>query len=132
MAEPSRRVLIVDDEEPIRRFEVRVLGDAGYKTDVAEDGAQALKIMEESGPFDLVIADFVMPGIWGDDLVRQLRQKQPDLKVLYVTAYGNRLCREVVKTTLWQNEAYLDKPFTIDGLLGAVSRILLGPTILPH
>lgn len=124
MGESTKRVLIVDDEEPIRRLAARVLGGAGYETDVAADGAEALGMVEERGPFDLVITDFVMPGMWGDELVRQLRNKEPNLKVLYITTYGDRLCQEVVKTTLWQNEAYLDKPFTVDGLLQAVSHIL--------
>ena len=132
MGESTKRVLIVDDEEPIRRFAARVLGRAGYETDVAADGAEALGMMEERGPFDLVIADFVMPGMWGDELARRLRNKEPNLKVLYVTAYGDRLCQEVVKGALWQNEAYLDKPVTIDGLLQAVSQILFGHTQGPR
>ena len=91
MAEISKRVLIVDDEEPIRRFAERALRDAGYETVVAADGQAAPKLFAGRDSFDLLLADLIMPGIPGDELARRLRQLDPELKVLYLTGYSDRL-----------------------------------------
>ena len=55
-----------------------------------------------------------MPQMTGDELARRLRQDEPALKVLYLTGYSDQLFKE--KITLWQDEAFLEKPCTIDGL----------------
>jgi hypothetical protein len=73
-------VLVVDDEEAVRRFVERVLRGAGYDTTTADDGTQALQLAESSGPFDIVVTDVMMPTMTGDELVRRLRQKDPSLK----------------------------------------------------
>ena len=62
---PAPRVLIVDDEESIRTFAERVLHRAGYETAVAADGPEALRIAEAQAPFDLLLADVVMPDMRG-------------------------------------------------------------------
>ena len=116
--------LIVDDEEPILRFVERVLQDAGYKTTVAPDGLEALEAAARLGPFDVLVTDLMMPRMGGDELARRLRQADPQLKVLYLTGYSDRLFRE--KTTLWEDEAFLDKPCSVAGLLQAVSLLLFG------
>ena len=116
--------LIVDDEEPILRFVERVLQAAGYKTTVAPDGLEALEAAEKLGPFDVLVTDLMMPRMSGDELARRLRQADPQLKVLYLTGYSDRLFRE--KTTLWEDEAFLEKPCTVTGLLQAVSLLLFG------
>jgi two-component system, cell cycle sensor histidine kinase and response regulator CckA len=124
MAEVSKRILIVDDEEPIRRFAERALRDAGYETIVAPDGETAVKLFEERGPFDLLLSDLMMPGIPGDELARRLRQLDPELKVLYLTAYSDRLFQG--RTTLWEQEAFVDKPVSLKGLLEAVALMFSG------
>lgn len=122
---PTRlTALIVDDEEAILRFVERVLQDAGYKTAVAPDGLEALEAAEKLGPFDILVTDLMMPRMAGDELARRLRQAEPQLKVLYLTGYSDRLFRE--KKTLWEDEAFLDKPCTVTGLLQAVSLLLFG------
>lgn len=123
---PVARVLIVDDEEPIRGLVERVLNRAGYETAVAANGAEALRIAEQKGPFDLLLADVVMPGMQGDELGRRLRASDPDLKILYLTGYTDQLFTE--RTLLWENEAFLEKPITVTGLLEAVSLTLFGHT----
>ena len=123
---PVARVLIVDDEEPISGLVERVLSRAGYETAVAADGAEALKIAEEKGPFDLLLADVVMPGMQGDELGRRLRASDPELKILYLTGYTDQLFTD--RTLLWENEAFLEKPITVTGLLEAVSLTLFGHT----
>jgi len=124
MVEASKRILIVDDEEPIRRFAERALRDAGYETIVAADGESALKLFKDRGPFDLLLTDLMMPGTPGDELARRLRQLDPELKVLYLTAYSDRLFQE--RTILWEQEAFVEKPVSLKGLLEAVTLMLAG------
>jgi CheY-like chemotaxis protein len=121
---PAYRVLIVDDEESVRTFAARVLDRAGYQTRVASDGPEALAIVEAGGPFDLLLADVVMPEMNGDELARRLLKREPDLKVLYFTGYSDQLFAE--RIPLGENEAFLDKPVSMKGLVEAVSLILAG------
>ena len=120
----SGRVLIVDDEEPIRKFVDRVLTDAGYDTTLASDGSDALQIASHSGKFDVLLTDVMMPRMTGDELARRLRQSDPRLKVLYLTGFSDHLFKE--KVTLWEDEAFLDKPCSVKGLRQAVSLLLHG------
>jgi two-component system cell cycle sensor histidine kinase/response regulator CckA len=117
-------VLVVDDEETVRRFVERVLNDAGYKTALATDGPEAIQVAAKLGSFDLLVTDVMMPQMTGDELARQLRLKEPKLKILYLTGYSDRLFKE--KVTLWEDEAFLDKPCTMKSLLEAVSLLLSG------
>src|ERR1700741_5025445 len=85
------RVLVVDDEEPVRRFVERVLSEAGYVTTVANDGTDAVFLAGNGAPFDILVTDLVMPEMSGDELARRLRQNDPSLKVLYLTGFSDRL-----------------------------------------
>jgi two-component system cell cycle sensor histidine kinase/response regulator CckA len=123
------RVLIVDDEEPVRRFVDRVLRDAGYETATAVDGPNALEVASKQKAPDLLLTDVNMPAMLGDELARRLRQVEPGLKVLYLTGFSDQLFKE--KVTLWQDEAYLDKPCSVKGLLEAVSLLIFGQLKAP-
>ena len=123
---PAPRVLIVDDEESIRTFAERVLHRVGYEIAVASGGPEALKIAETQAPFDLLLADVVMPDMHGDELARRLLRLEPDLKVLYFTGYSDQLFAE--RTTLGANEAFIEKPVTTQGLVEAVALMLSGHT----
>jgi two-component system cell cycle sensor histidine kinase/response regulator CckA len=117
-------VLVVDDEEVIRRFVERVLQEAGYKTVLAPDGPEALEAAARLGPFDLLVTDMMMPKMAGDELARRLRVIEPKLKILYLTGYSDRLFKE--KVMLWEDEAFLDKPCSMNSLVEAVSLLLSG------
>jgi CheY-like chemotaxis protein len=123
-------VLVVDDEEPVRRFVGRVLSDAGYKVSLACDGADAIRAAAENGPFEILVTDLMMPEMTGDELGRRLRGDEPRLKVLYLTGFSDRLFKE--KATLWQDEAYLDKPCSVKGLQEAVSLLVFGRFQVPQ
>lgn len=129
-AAPSKavRVLVVDDEEPVRKFVERVLREAGYVTTLASDGPEALEIVKNGTAIDVLVTDLMMPKMTGDELARRLRQDEPTLKVLYLTGFSDRLFKE--KSTLWQDEAFLEKPCSVKGLLQAVSLLYSG-TIEP-
>ena len=121
---PKLAVLVVDDEESVRRFVERVLNDAGYKTALAADGPEAIEVAAQVGSFDLLVTDVMMPQMTGDELARRLRINEPRLKILYLTGYSDRLFKN--KVTLWEDEAFLDKPCGVKSLLEAVSLLLLG------
>ena len=112
-------VLVVDDDQAVRDFVDRVLRDAGYRTMVAGSGPDAIKLAAKE-PIDLLLTDVNMPQMTGDELARRLRHDEPSLKVLYLTGFSDQLFQE--KTTLWQDEAYLEKPCTIAGLTTAMRR----------
>lgn len=132
---PSRafRILIVDDEPPVVQFVDRTLRAAGYETVTAPDGETALATAAAHGPFDLLLTDLMMPGIPGDQLAHALRRQDPDLPVLYLTGYSDRLFTE--RPQLWANETFLDKPASMQALREAVSLALFGhlkgPTTAP-
>jgi len=122
-ARPS--VLVVDDEDSIRIFTSRVLSSAGYDVTVASDGPEALKIVERHR-FDVFVLDVMMPMMRGDELARRLRLSDRDARVLYLTGFSDQLFKE--KVTLWEHEAFVDKPVTVEGLLQAVSLLAYGHT----
>jgi CheY-like chemotaxis protein len=123
---PNRplQVLIVDDEEPIRRFVERALRDARYEIHTAPDGPSALALVASGRPVDVLVTDLMMPGMTGDELARRMRQSEPSLKVLYLTGFSDKLFKE--KVTLWDDEAFLDKPCSVKGLQEAVALLSYG------
>jgi len=133
------RALIVDDEELLRLLVERVLRAAGYETACASDGDDAMVVAANGPPFDLLVTDEVMPRLTGHQLARAMRERYPDLKVLYLTGYRDQVFD--AKGSLWAGEAFLDKPCTAEGLLQAVSQLLFGrllrrdehrPDVLPR
>ena len=78
------RILLVDDEEEIRRFLTRRLTRRGYAVTTVTDGSQALAMLEQ-GTFNLVILDYMMPGMNGLELAAQCRLRYPSLKILILT-----------------------------------------------
>jgi two-component system, cell cycle sensor histidine kinase and response regulator CckA len=122
--ERAPHVLVVDDEISILMFATRALSDAGYDVVVAPNGPEALRIVEAQPPFDVFVVDVMMPQMRGDELGRQLRQHDPDVKVLYFTGHADRLFDE--RKLLWEHEAFIDKPVTVRGLLEAVSLLTFG------
>ena len=124
-------VLVVDDEEPVRKFVERVLREAGYKTATASDGPEAIEVAKKMESLDILVTDMMMPQMTGDELARRLRQtEQRGLKVLYLTGFSDRLFKE--KVTLWADEAFLDKPSSVKGLLQAVALLLFGQFEAPQ
>ena len=120
--EQPATVLVVDDEEPVRRFVSTALRCVGYEVTVASDVPDALKVAEGARPFDMLVTDLMMPGTTGDELARQLRQRWPALKVLYLSGHTDRLFAE--RITLWEGEAFLDKPCEVKALLEAASLLM--------
>ena len=117
-------VLVVDDEPGVRALERRILESGGYTVVEAGDGAEAIAIMQSSTPIDFLIADLDMPVMRGEEMAVRIRALRPDMRVLYVTAHSELLFKE--RPELIDGEAFLDKPFTMRGLLEAVSLLKSG------
>lgn len=117
-------VLCVDDESGILELVRRCLTDDRLSLTIAGSGSEALSLTPDPGSLDLLITDEVMPGMEGHELARRLRQANPNLKVLYLTGYADHLFD--AKSQMWSSEAYLDKPFSVEGLRQAVALLVVG------
>jgi two-component system cell cycle sensor histidine kinase/response regulator CckA len=115
-------VLVVDDEEPIRMMERRILEAGGYRVIEAPGAPDAFAMFGNGVAPDLLIADLDMPELSGEEMVQRIHQARPHQKVLYVTGNIDRLLDS--RPLIWDGEAFLDKPFTANGLLEAVSLLL--------
>lgn len=113
----AETLLLVEDEEAVRLVAKRVLEAAGYRLHVAADGAQAEELFKQHGhQFDALVTDIVMPGGSGDQLYERLLLVRPDLRVLFMSGYSDR-----DRPTAGR---MLTKPFTAEGLVGAVRAVL--------
>ena len=125
-AEPSCtktiRVLAVDDEPLFGEFVARVLQQAGFQVTSAPGGDAAIASVERFGPPDLLLTDFKMPQMDGDELAARLRRSTPDLKVLYLTGFAQALFSN--RSVLWEGEAFLEKPCSPSAIVEAVSMLL--------
>jgi CheY-like chemotaxis protein len=121
-------ILAVDDEPGVLALVRRCLDDARITLIEASSGKDALAQIAKGPALDLLITDLRMPEMEGDELARQVRLLDPDLKVLYLTSHADRLFE--AKPMLWAEEAYLDKPFTREGLREAVALLLFERTTL--
>jgi CheY-like chemotaxis protein len=121
-------ILAVDDEPGVLALVRRCLDDQRVTLTEALSGKDALAQIAKGPALDLLITDLRMPEMEGDELARQVRLRDRDLKVLYLTSHADRLFN--AKPRLWAEEAYLDKPFSRAGLREAVALLLYGRTAL--
>ena len=121
-------ILLVEDEESVRRLVQRVLREAGYRVLTAASGAEALSLLEEDDfAVDLVLTDLIMPGgISGQDLGRRVRELRPDQRILYMSGYPSDHAGHDVpdKLRLDAGARTLTKPFTPASLLDSVRACL--------
>lgn len=119
-----KTILVVDDEAPIRELARRILESDGYQVTEAASGLDAIALLGGGAPLDLLLADLAMPDLGGEEMVRRIRATRRDLPVLYVTGHIDQLMDD--RPVLWEGEAFLEKPFTVAGLLEAVALLLYG------
>ena len=89
LAAKSQCILLVDDDELVRASGTSSLRRAGYDVVQAADGEEALALLVEAGPFDLMVTDYAMPGLSGLDLIDAARRRKPRMPVLMVTGYAD-------------------------------------------
>jgi len=121
----TETVLLVEDEEAVRRLASRVLRAAGYEVLAAGDAAEARRIWSEQGArVRLLITDVVMPGGSGPQLAQELAGESPGLLVLYMSGYTDSAI--VDRSAVLPGTSYLQKPFTPEALVEKVRRVLDG------
>jgi CheY-like chemotaxis protein len=117
------RILVVDDEEPVRALIARGLALDGHETMVAGDGGEALEVLEaEGGRFDLLLTDIRMPVMDGIALALAAKRDFPDLTILLMTGYAEQ--RERAKSLDSIVADVLSKPFALAELRTKVSELL--------
>jgi len=130
-AEPKPRVdltgqgtiLLVEDEEGLRSLNARGLRSRGYTVIEASNGVEALEALEEKdGAIDLVVSDVVMPEMDGPTLLRKMRGRNPDLKIIFVSGYAE----DAFAKSLEENEKFdfLAKPFALSALVAKVKETM--------
>lgn len=116
-------VLVVEDEEAVRKFVRKILENSGYQVLEAINGDEALTMIDKHGPkIDLVLTDVVMPKVGGPELIARLRETNPGSKVLYMSGYTDR----TVPLEQDAGAAFIQKPFT-PAQLGQKLRDILYP-----
>lgn len=116
------RILIVEDEDGVRNVVVRALAMCGYEIVEAEDGDEALEIIEDEEPFDLVLTDIMMPEMDGPTLITQAGDKLAGAKVIFMSGYAQAAMKD--KLSEIEGAGYLQKPFTLKKVAAAVKEAM--------
>jgi len=117
-------ILLVEDEAMVRAVAERALTRQGYQVLTANNGEEALELLEEGVEIDLLISDVVMPQMDGPTLVRAARAKYPDLKILFMSGYAEEQLRKSIDI---DRVSFLPKPFSVQQLGQAARDALLPP-----
>src|SRR6185437_6724827 len=117
-------ILLVEDEEGLRALNARGLSSRGYTVLEAGNGVEAIEVLEKQGDVDLVVSDVVMPEMDGPTLLKELRRRNPNVKIIFVSGYAE----EAFQKNLPEQEQYefLAKPFTLKQLVTKVKETMAG------
>ena len=120
----TKRLLVVDDEQPILKLVTRILATDNYEIASAGSGDEAAQMINAPAypGVDLLVTDLMMPGMNGRELAMITRRRFPNVRVLYVTGFADTLFKDL--TELDEGESFIEKPFGTDGLLEA-TRLLM-------
>jgi two-component system, cell cycle sensor histidine kinase and response regulator CckA len=120
-----KSILLVEDEDMLRGLIRELLEIKGYSVIEASQGVEALELMRSGGrTIDLVLTDVVMPHMSGSELVEQLKEEQPGLKVVFMSGYTGANNAAIHKTLGMPGVAFLQKPFRLNALIGVVEGLL--------
>lgn len=117
------KILLVEDEDPVRLFASRALKSKGYQVYEARDGKRALEILESHSGINLLITDVIMPGIDGPSLVNQAYQFNPQIKVIFVSGYPQEEVQAQIHSPI-KHLHFLPKPFSLNELAVKAHEVL--------
>jgi two-component system cell cycle sensor histidine kinase/response regulator CckA len=116
-------ILLVEDEEGLRALNARGLRSRGYTVVEAENGVEAMEMLDEQGgAIDLVVSDVVMPEMDGPTLLKAMREQNPDIKFIFVSGYAEDAFEKSLPEG--QQFDFLPKPFTLSQLVAAVKETM--------
>lgn len=116
-------ILVVEDDQELRRIAFELLTDLEYKVLTAEDGPSALAIVASEERIDLLFVDMVLPhGMNGAELARQARVRRPDLKVVFTSGYPDEVLRR--QSSLEQGQLLVGKPYRMHEVAQTIRRAL--------
>lgn len=117
----SSTILLVEDEEAVRKFSSRTLVNKGYEVIEADNGKTALeRAAKMDKPVDLIISDVMMPEMDGPTMMGEIRKNWPDVKILFMSGYTE----DRIGDSLGKNVFFLAKPFTLKQLAAKVKEVL--------
>ena len=121
-------VLLVEDEDPVRKFGARALRNKGYKVIEAESGEVALEVIRNAAEkIDLLITDVVMPRLDGPGLAREVREIRSDIKVIFMSGYAEDAFRQRLDSD--SDIDFLSKPFSLKQLAAKVKEVIGGGSV---
>ncbi len=112
------KVLVVDDEKNILKLYKSELEEEGYAVVTANSGQEALDIFESENP-DIVTLDILMPDIDGIQVLRQMKEKRPEIPIIMLTAYDYR-----DDFSVWVSDAYVVKSSDLAGLKATIKQVV--------
>jgi CheY-like chemotaxis protein len=116
-------ILVVEDDQRVRRVSVRRLKDLGYGVIEVDSGMAALEVLERNDPIDLVFTDIVMAGgMSGVELAHEVRRRRPGLKILFTSGYADPATFENGRVTA--DDGWLGKPYTRADLASKIRELL--------
>ena len=118
---PAAKILVVDDEEGIRKTLRQILEDEGYDVEESGDGERALQLLEQRD-FDVTLLDVWLPGIDGIEVLGQVQAKKINTEVVIISGHGT--VETAVKATKLGAGDFIEKPLSLDRVLLAVSNAL--------
>lgn len=122
LIEDTPHVLLVDDQDGVRRYAARILRQDGFTVHEAADGAEALKVLNlGTAPVELVLSDIIMPRLNGVELLKALAVSHPGIPVILMSAYAQA---ELAEMGVAAPCGVLPKPFPAERLLQEVRRCL--------
>lgn len=123
IAGKGETILLVDDEDVVRSVSSEVLENHGYQVIQADDGKVAMDIFEARlFEIDLIILDIVMPNMNGDEVAQNIRQRRPDIPIIFMTGYDKE--HVISRTEQLKNSMILGKPFQYEELSHMLRRLL--------
>ena len=115
-----KHVVVVDDDTVTLELVERTLST--YRVSTARDAHEALAILSTAEPVDLLLTDYLMPMMTGEELVHRARAHRPEIAVLIMTGYGRAVA--VAEPAWWAAERHVAKPFRLDALRAAVASLI--------
>jgi DNA-binding NtrC family response regulator len=115
-----KHIVAVDDDALTLELVERTL--SAYRVSPARDAAEALAILSSAEPVDLLLTDYLMPHMTGEELVYRARAQRPGIAVLIMTGYGKAVA--AAEPAWWAAERHVSKPFHIDALREAVESLI--------